>query len=597
MTGPSEQSVRGSRIQSGSGHAIGNMRDLYQETTNNYEINNHIYERHSLETTCAMLLTDDPKAAYRQFSRLDEPEYRRLVLRILPEWRTVQILTVMAQREDGLQRCAEHLGPMDSPHALPILRQLDLPVRAGIVVRVGPGQAARLLVDLGQEKAPAGGRSGTLAPGVAGAAQLLSEMAAVDPAPARTVVLLPDVRDHAPAWLEVMDPERVAHLLAPVDVDAVGRLLDGMRPEAAAAVIVEGPAHRWLNALRTPTASGVLGTLAATRPKGVAKYLAGLAPARAATTLLAMGHVPDHRAAVLRLLDSPRVIAILAEMHDRDPAVARELLDVEPEWRRTAGTWPGFAALVVVAQTRMAGDPVTESGGRWWRLRRAMAAWTPDLRDRRIRDAKVAAATAAVATVLLSVVPAAMAGPDTTTPAASTTPSPVVSPPGRSLLLPADLPLLANRAYWSAEECPRWSQQVDVTADQPTVVRLVCAVRANKPATSLAYLQYPPGSIQFKNRPTERHPVREDEVGATVHRVLTTGTPRWTGPDGRRGTYLDYLPDEHMSAIWLQEEGSTPTAMIIFGPDPADMSDEALVALFTSLKEVLVRHGYHLDRP
>jgi hypothetical protein len=325
----------------------------------------------------------------------------------------------------------------------------------------------------------------------------------------------------------------------------------------------------------------------------VVRYLARLDPARAAAVLLAVGHDPDRRLAVLRHLDPRRVIAILAEIHDRDPEVARRLLDGKPGWRGAAGTWPGFAAAVVAARTRMAGDSVTESCRKWWRLRGAIASWTSELRERRIRDAKVAA-VAATATALLAVVLTAVAGADGTTPAAATTPSPTASPTGRSLLLPADLPLLANRAYWSAEECPRWSQQVDVTADRPTVVRLVCAVHGNKPATSLAYLQYPPGSIPFKNRPTEKYPVREDEAGATVHRVLTAGAPRWTGPDGRRGTYLEYLPDEHMSAIWLQEEGATPMSMIIFGPDPAGKSEEELLVLFTSLKDVLGQHGYRL---
>jgi hypothetical protein len=50
-----------------------------------------------------------------------------------------------------------------------------------------------------------------------------------------------------------------------------------------------------------------------------------------------------------------------------------------------------------------------------------------------------------------------------------------------------------------------------------------------------------------------------------------------------------------MSAIWLQEEGTTPMVTIIFGPDLAGRSKEGLPVLFTSLREVLGRHGYRLE--
>ncbi|GIG85993.1 hypothetical protein [Plantactinospora endophytica] len=251
----------------------------------------------------------------------------------------------------------------------------------------------------------------------------------------------------------------------------------------------------------------------------------------------------------------------------------------------------------------------------WWSTRRAVAAWTADSRPRRQRDTWCALGGALLAT-LLTLFLTAGTEPAASRPAAAPStggepttggePSPVAptdNPGTPTPEVPVGLPLLAHRSYWSDAECPTWTMQTVLKADspdRPALLRLVCQPLQNEPATEVTYLQYPPGVLPYNNRPTARYPVPVNEPGATVHRVRTPGegaeAPTWSREDGRHGRYIEYLPGRNRSAIWLEEQGDPPMAMILFGPDPAGRSDPELDALFAALREVLTEHGYVLDR-
>lgn len=110
--------VAGSSINSGTGPAAGIMGDVIYGDKNTVYVNNYSFAREDLATTCALLDTHEPSSAYNLFRQESKPEYRRLILRTIPVPRAVQFLKIMAEGEGGLRDCAEHLGPMDSPHAL-----------------------------------------------------------------------------------------------------------------------------------------------------------------------------------------------------------------------------------------------------------------------------------------------------------------------------------------------------------------------------------------------------------------------------------------------------------------------------------------------
>lgn len=592
MTEADNQTVTNSHLRSGSGSVFGNTRDViygdvYHENKAGFiVVNHHSYAREELAITCGKLETHAAEEACELLNKETPIEYRRLVLRTLSARHAAGIVTVMARKDDGLMRCAEHLGPMDSPHAFRIMWSLEPRIRARMMTRMRPEEVARLLTYLGRHEgrvldddhsAPAG-------PVVAG--QLLSSMAAMDVDAVSVMLALPDVRGEAAAWLNEMSPEGLAALFTRMSIKQRGGHLDAMPPARSAAVIAAGLPNRWLAEMSPECAARATTALALADPDRAAECLRLLDQDTAAELLAKMSDDHDPRPAVIRKLDPKLALVLLAGVHARAPETARKLLEELPEWRCTAGTWPWFSASVLAVQTA---DPFREVGRIWWRLRRAIAAWTTELRERRIRDAKVAVMTAVVTVAL-----AYAAWPDA--PAGTALPAPTVQATQAAKVLPVtlfseDLPLMANRSIWSIDECPRWGQQVDVVADEPVILRLVCQMGRVQPATSVAYLQYPPGSTPFNNRPTE---ASSPAVGATVYRVLPQPGKTWAG-HGRRGTYLEYLPDRHKSAIWLEEEGSASAAMILFGPDPAGMDEAALRKLFTSLRLILSQHGYMLS--
>ncbi|GAA2184768.1 hypothetical protein [Micromonospora lupini] len=591
MTEAGNQTVTNSQLRSESGSVFGNTHDVvycdvYQANKTHYVVNNHVYAREDLAVTCGKLETHAPEEACELFSEVKPIEYRRLVLRTLVTQHAAGILTLMAGNHDGLTRCATHLGPMDSPHAWRIMQSLDVGIRAGAMTRMRPEQVVRLLTYLGRLKGPLLDAGHPALTGPAVVARLLSDMAALDPNAVRVILTLPEVRGEATAWLNEVNPTGLAALFTRMSPQEAGRHLEAMPPVRSAAVIAAGSPNRWLAVMAPDCAARTIAALALIDADRAADCLRLLDRNTAADLLTKMDDDHDQRLAVVRKLDPKLAVALLASVHVRgDPAVARALFDEQPEWRRVAGTWPWFSAAVLAVQTA---DTLGGAGRLWWRVRRALAAWTPELRERRTRDAKVAATTAVAAVMVAIVVwPDAPAGTASPAPAARGTQA-AVAPP--FTLFSDDVPLMTNRGIWSASECPRWGQQVDLVADQPVILRLVCLVGRARPATSVAYLQYPRGSIPFSNRPTEAD---SPAVGATVYRVLTSPGKTWTG-HGRHGTYLEYLPDSHKSAIWLEEQGDVPMAMILFGPDPAGMDDVALGRLFTSLRLVLSEHGYAL---
>ncbi|MBQ1063133.1 hypothetical protein [Micromonospora sp. C41] len=592
MTEADNQTVTNSHLRSESGSVFGNTRDViygdvYHENKAEFiVVNNHSYAREELAITCGKLETHAAEEACELLNEVTPIEYRRLVLRTLSARHAAGILTVMARKDGGLMRCAEHLGPMDSPHAFRIMWSLESRLRAKLMTRMRPEEAARLLTYLGRHEGRVldGDHSAPSGPVVA--AQLLSSMAAVDVDAARVMLALPDVRGEAAAWLDKMNHEGLAPLLARMSIEQRSGYLDAMPPVRSAAVIAAGPPNRWLAEMSPECAARATTALALADPGKAAECLRLLGQDTAAELLAKMSDDRDSRPAIIRKMDPKLALLLLAGVHARAPETARKLLEELPEWRRSAGTWPWFSAAVLAVQTA---DSFREVGRIWWQIRRAMAAWTTELRERRIRDAKVAVMTAVVAVAL-----AYVAWPDM--PAGTAVPAPTAREPQAAeappvTLFSEDLPLMANRSIWSSDECPRWSQQVDVVADEPVILRLVCQMGRVQPATSVAYLQYPPGSTPFNNRPTE---ASSPAVGATVYRVLSRPGKTWAG-HGRRGTYLEYLPDRHKSAIWLEEEGSASAAMILFGPDPAGMDEAALRKLFTSLRLILSQHGYTLS--
>ncbi|MEU8167144.1 hypothetical protein [Micromonospora sp. NPDC049004] len=591
MTEAGNQTVTNAQLRSKSGSVFGNTRDVflydvYQENKNHYVVNNHLYAREDLAITCGKLETHAPEEACELFDEVTPIEYRRLVLRTLAAQHAADILTMMAGKHDGLMRCAEHLGPMDSQHAWRIMQSLNARIRAGAMTRMRPEQVARLLTYLGRLKGPLPNAGHPAPTGPAVVAQLLSNMAAVDPNAVKVILTLPEVRGEAAAWLSQVNPSGLAALFTRMSPEEAGGHLEAMPPVRSAAVIAAGLPNRWLAVMAPDCAARTIAALALLDADRAADCLRLLDQDTAANLLAKMDDDRDQRPAVVRKLDSKLAVALLASVHlQASPDIARALLNEQPDWRRVTGTWPWFSAAVLAVQTA---DTFGGAGRLWWRLRRAFADWTPELRERRTRDAKIAAMTTVAAVIVAFVV-----WPDT--PAGTAAPAPAaggaqgaVAPP--FTLFSEDLPLMTNRGIWSASECPRWGQQVDVVADQPVILRLVCLVGRAQPATSVAYLQYPPGSIPFSNRPTEAD---SPAVGATVYRVLTPPEKTWTG-HGRHGTYLEYLPDSHKSAIWLEEQGDVAMAMVLFGPDPAGMDDAALGRLFTSLRLVLSEHGYTL---
>lgn len=481
--------------------------------------------------------------------------------------------------------------------------------------------AVRLLVDLSQEQDPVATTSGAddhgadvVLSGPIGAARILSDMAAVCPDAVQTVLNHQVARSLVTTWTNEMDPDRLAGAFTGMDCEAVAELLDNMRPNTAAAVIVKGRGGPWLVAMKRDHAAQVLVALADANPKSAAECLTQIDQSVAADLLARMSHDPDPRPAVLNSLPEWLAIALLAVMHAHAGEAARQLLDTRPGWRRMVGTWPSYAATTIVLRTRWSADSETNRGEGWyrlrsdvaaatrlwWQIRLALAVWTSDLHDRRVRDGKVTAATAVV-TALAMVLVMAMVWPVEADSAAATGPVPTTQPSSSVPRFQADLPLLDNKAYWSETECPTWIEETHVKSDPTesvTLLLLVCRLKQNGPAKELAYLQFPPETMPFNNRPTTKHPVPADEPGATVWRILlpeggSEDSPRtWSRTDGRHGTYIEYLPDEHKSAIWLEEVSNPPMAMVLFGPDPASKTDDELSGLFTSLRQVLEKHGY-----
>lgn len=633
----SNQTVADSSISGGPGAnavagIMGNVTirngDEYNETTYYVQVNQVRYERRALAELCAMLEDDAPAPAYELFREQHESEYRRLVLRTISVPRAACFLAIMASRDEGYRDCAEHVGLMDSPHALALLRAVDRPLRAAIMSWMQEDHVARLLVDLTQEPSQVvstGGRetasaTDSIPTGPAGAAQILSDMAEVRADAVQTVLALQSVGPFRPAWLNDIDPAALARVLAGMSSREAAEFLDSMRPTSAANVIAFEQAGPWVEAMTREHAGQALTELAVVHPKGAAACLTRVDLNVAADLLALIAHDRDPRPAILDAMSPQLAIALLAGMNAKLSQEARRLLDTMPGWRDLVGTWPWYAATKIAFRIRHSVVSAMEGASwsqqligkaaattrQWWGIRAAVAQWTSDLHDRRVRDGKVIAATAAV-TVLVTIIVMTVVPPADPTLEAATTSNGNVSsvatapPPPTFLRFPSAL--LANRAYWSDSECPTWSEQAIVENDSSERVAfllLVCHPQGNDPAREITYIQYPTGTIPFKNRPTTR-PVPDGEPGARVHRVLVpapdheNSLPVWSRTDGRHGTYIEYLPDRNQSAIWLEEIGEPPTALVLFGPDPFGKTDDELSQIFVSLREVLENHGYRLQ--
>lgn len=556
----SNQTVSGSSLRggSGSGPTIGIAGAYHQETYYDQKIVvNNTYSQVELTKFCELLETDEPQYAYPKFRQLEDPRARRFVLRTLPLKLAAQYLTFMAEADDGLRDCVEHIGPMASCHALRLLQVIDPKIRASILALMKLSDSSRLLDDLSKGTTEAGEP--------VRAAFYLSEMAAVRIDVVKDLLTNESLAQWIPVWLNEM---------------------------------------------------------AMSNPAVVAECLTQIHPMVACGLLVRMEHDPDLRPDVLNQLSPWFAIALLAGMNPEAPQLVQQLLRANPEWNVMIGTWPSYIASRVALQTSVTIASAEDWGspwrglrattkavlGTWWRTRQGAAQWTSDLRPRRLRDAKYAIGGMLVAAVLTALI-MVVVWPNSSAPvknsvAGSTSAGETARPPTGAPLFPADLPLLANQAYWSDQECPAWSEQTQIKKEptERVTLLLVCSLKKNDPAVEVVYLQYPPGTIPFHNRPTIRDSIPEGEPGVTVPRILVPEgrsaeeSRVWSHTDGlRHGTYIEYLPDPHMSGIWLEEAGNPASAMILFGPDPAGKSDAEVATLFESLQTVLKNHGYKLS--
>ncbi|WFE32967.1 hypothetical protein [Micromonospora sp. WMMD975] len=555
----------------------------------------------------------DAEHALPVWSALEIAEQTELVAHMTPP-DARHLIDELANQPEGAARAAQlvaNIAAMPSPRRGPEIAAAILPPNPRLLAALPPEPViAEVLAKWGEDIGPAfEPLDGEIV------RSHVTELAARSPARVSRLLAGPNIHRGVLSWFDGAKRDELTPVLAELPSDQTIRLLSELAPMRAAKVLVHAPVRAWLARIERSRRATVLDALAERKPRAAAVELIRYSPAFGADVLELM--TLERARTLLQALPSAPAVVVLSELRRNEPERADLLLNSTGIGPPRLGTWPAWVATKATVETASLHaranqrelDPLDAARRlpalvrQWLVVRGAVAVWTDGLRPRRRRDVAFAgggAAATAVAALVLS-----LSWPNaTTSPRASAPPAASASatPTGSAALprFPAGLAVMTDKARWTSQECPGWSEQTEIhDADRVVLTRLVCVLHGNEPAGQIAYLQYPPDGPAFVNRPTTIHPVPAGSPGATVHRILTPSThpgelPTWSTDGGRRGTFLEYLPDRHKSAIWLEEEGTPARAMVLFGPDPSGMAEGELTELFRQLRGVLARHGYLL---
>ncbi|WP_433162972.1 hypothetical protein [Kribbella sp. CA-247076] len=175
-----------------------------------------------------------------------------------------------------------------------------------------------------------------------------------------------------------------------------------------------------------------------------------------------------------------------------------------------------------------------------------------------------------------------VAGP----PNPSSTTQPSTAPPASNLgnrpaasavsAVPRDFPtdrLLRNELLRWADVCSQWLDEPEARNNQ--VTRLIYSCQTEQ-GVWIVYTQYSLKVTPF----SFGKPNQADAIAGA-----------WKGPDQRQGTYLLYARDRGRPGIWLQEDGTSRIAFMLWAPEGSNLGEQQLA---DSLRRLLEGHGYSL---